>query len=286
MNGVGINLHLSVMISIAGKLCEVRLGMTTRVRCEPGWHWEPRLSDYDLWFVWAGRGSVRIDDEEVTLGPGAVLWMRPGLRYVATQDPEARLGVNAVHFELLDRGRALSAGKWTPPFEAMHTRQVDFVDLALQRVQALTRAAEGRVVAEMLFGAVLADLVRENVTGEAQEAGLERHHREIVERVAAQIRESPGNVPSVAELAKAAGYSVDHFAKIFARVTGESPQLYAINAKIKRARQLLAESSLSVGMIAEALGFRDVFFFSRQFRQRTGLTPTKYRKQLNGAGCV
>jgi len=32
-------------------------------------------------------------------------------------------------------------------------------------------------------------------------------------------------------------------------------------------------------MIAEALGFRDVFFFSRQFRQRTGSTPTAYRRE-------
>ena len=53
---------------------------------------------------------------------------------------------------------------------------------------------------------------------------------------------------------------------------------------MERARLLLAESSLSVGMIAEALGFRDVFFFSRQFRQRTGLTPTAYRKQAGQAG--
>jgi len=269
------------MIEITGKSFGVRLGAMNRVRCEPGWHWEPRLRDYDLWFVWAGRGRMRTDEGEVALGPGVAVWLRPGRRYEAEQDPEARLGVDFVHFELLDRGRAVPAGgRWTPPVEAMHTRHVDFVDAALRRVQTLAREPGGGAVAKALFGAVLADLVREQLAGGGEAAGVEKHHREVVERAAARIRESPGDAPSVAALAREAGYSADHFARTFARVLGEGPQAYVINARMERARQLLAESSLSVGMIAEALGFRDIFFFSRQFRQRTGSTPTAYRRSL------
>jgi len=48
---------------------------------------------------------------------------------------------------------------------------------------------------------------------------------------------------------------------------------YAMN----KARQLLRQSDLSIGQIAEATGYRDVYFFSRQFKFKTGQTPTKYR---------
>jgi transcriptional regulator GlxA family with amidase domain len=111
---------------------------------------------------------------------------------------------------------------------------------------------------------------------------VQKHHHELIERVVARIRESPGDVPTVAELAREAGYGADHFSRVFSKVTGESPQEHVIRAKMERARQLLAESSLSVGMVAEALGFRDVFFFSRQFRQRTGETPSEFRRGLRG----
>jgi AraC-like DNA-binding protein len=36
---------------------------------------------------------------------------------------------------------------------------------------------------------------------------------------------------------------------------------------------------MTVSQIAEALGYSDVYFFSRQFRQRTQMTPTQWRAQ-------
>jgi AraC-like DNA-binding protein len=52
---------------------------------------------------------------------------------------------------------------------------------------------------------------------------------------------------------------------------------FIVEARLNRARQLLLESTLSVSQIADELGYEDVFFFSRQFKERTGRTPTEYR---------
>jgi AraC-like DNA-binding protein/mannose-6-phosphate isomerase-like protein (cupin superfamily) len=286
MNGSGIVLHLSAMLLLSGKRYRVRLASCGRVRCEPGWHlgpeWAPRLRDFDLWFVWAGRGRMVTDAGEVELEPGSVFWMRPGRRYEAEQDAAVRLGVSYVHFELEDeRARALSS-RWVPPFEVMRTRRADLIDAALRRVIELVREPAGEEAAPAWVGAILADLAREQAqgAGATEAAGLAKLHHDLVERVVARIRESPAEAPTVAELAREAGYSPDHFARIFARATGRGPQEYVIDAKMERARRLLAESSLSVGMIAEALGFREVFFFSRQFSQRTGVSPSEYRKAL------
>lgn len=267
----------------------VRLGGMGRVRCEPGWHlgpdWAPRLTDYDLWFVWAGRGRMHVEGSGVDLGPGSVIWMRPGRRYEATQDPGDRLTVNYVHFELQDPQSGRPSVRRIPPVEVMRTRQVDLVDAMLRRVMALVNEPGGRPVAESLFGALLAGLVHEELSEEnsVRLAGIEKHHREVVQKAASRIRESPGDAPPVADLARAAGYNADHFSRIFTKAMGKGPQDYIIQAKMERARQLLAESSLSVGMIAEALGFRDIYFFSRQFHQQTGSTPTAYRKSLDSS---
>jgi AraC-like DNA-binding protein len=254
-----------------------------RVRCEPGWHlgpdWAPRLRDYDLWFVSAGRGRMRTEDGEVALAPGTGVWMRPGRRYEATHEPKTPLVVNFFHFTLERSPRG-----FVPPVEILRTAHPDFVEATLRRILTLRAKpqASAQASAAALFGALLGELVRETLarTAVVTEPGLDQHHREIIQRLAAEIREHPGGARSVAALAQTAGYSVDHFSRVFAKVTGRRPQEWIIEARLARARQLLAETGLTVSQIAEALGFRDVFFFSRQFTQRTGQTPTAYRAAL------
>lgn len=65
--------------------------------------------------------------------------------------------------------------------------------------------------------------------------------------------------------------------RVFKQVTGSLPRDFIIQVRIDRAKQLLRESSLSIGEIADALGYPDVFFFSRQFKNRSGLSPTHFR---------
>ena len=272
-------------MKLAGHTCSLALGAVGRVRCEPGWHlgpeWVRGLRDFDLWFVWAGRGRMKLGQAELALAPGTCVWMRPGHTYEAEQDPVERLGVNFIHFTVHPPGRTLPLSGFEPPFETLRTRQLDLVDAMMKRVIELRGEPAAAGVAAELMGALLMELGREHAAAPGPDApGTDQHHRDVVLRTAAQIRESPGRVAPIAQLARRAGYSVDHFSRVFLKVTGTRPQDYIIRAKVERARQLLSESELTVGMIAEALGFRDIFFFSRQFRQRTGSTPTEFRRGL------
>ena len=60
---------------------DVVLNYMGRLRCDPGWRLDPRwardLRDYDLWYVWAGRGRMVTSDGPIDLHPGRGLWMRP-----------------------------------------------------------------------------------------------------------------------------------------------------------------------------------------------------------------
>lgn len=272
-------------MKLADQSLSLVLGNMGRVRCEPGWHlgpdWVRGLHDYDLWFVWAGRGRMRTGQTELDLVPGTCVWMQPGHPYEAEQDLAAPLGVNYIHFTFQRGGRNLPLSAFDPPFETMRTRQLDLVDTLMRRVIELRPEPDAAGVASELMGALLMELVREHAATPGLEAsGLDQHHRDVILQAAAQIRESPGRAPTIAALARKAGYSVDHFSRVFLKVIRVRPQDYVINAKIERARQLLSESDLTIGMIAEALGFRDIFFFSRQFRQKTGQTPTEFRRGL------
>ena len=255
-----------------------------RVRCEPGWHldaaWAGRLRDYDLWFVWAGRGRMITSDGAIDLRPGLCLWMQPGRHYEASHDPAAPLGVNFFHFEAHQPNPGFS-----PPFEVMNTAHTEFADTVMRRILALHAESNpgAQHSAEAWFAGLLAELTRESEQrpSNSTEAGIDLHHRRVVHRITADIRENPARPHAVAELARAAGYSVDHFSRIFEKINGRRPQEFVIEERLTRARQLLAETGLSVGEIADTLGFSDVYFFSRQFRQRVGTTPSRYRASLS-----
>jgi AraC family transcriptional regulator of arabinose operon len=53
---------------------------------------------------------------------------------------------------------------------------------------------------------------------------------------------------------------------------------FAIRQRVQRAQQLLRGSSMQISEIADALGYVDVYFFSRQFKQATGVSPSTYRR--------
>jgi AraC-like DNA-binding protein len=254
-----------------------------RVRCERAWHldqrWAAGLRDFDLWFVASGRGRMRTSDGEIVLAPGVCIWMRPGRRYEASHDPAAPLVVNCCHFTLRSRGRG-----FVPPVEVMQVADLEFVDVTMRRVIALRAEASAEALhsAETMFGALLWELLREAGARAAAPrlAGIALHHREVIQTVIDEIRENPGRPHLVTRLARRAGYSVDHFSRVFAAMTGRRPRDFVIEARIRRAGQLLAETSLTAGQIAEMLGYHDVFHFSRQFRAKLGRTPTAWRAAI------
>ena len=171
-----------------------------------------------------------------------------------------------------------------PPFEVVRTRQVGFIDALTRRIVELEAEPNADESVEQLMRALIIELDREHRNAPSHEPlATEQHHRQIVLATAAKIRESPAETPSVVELAHAAGYSVDHFSRIFLKIIGLRPQHYIIQAKIERASQLLAESNLTIGAISEVVGFQDIFYFSRQFKQKIGKSPSLYRKMLRAA---
>src|SRR5688572_1339049 len=108
--------------------------------------------------------------------------------------------------------------------------------------------------------------------------GTDLHHRKLVMALASRISESPKDIPPIADLAAEAGYSPDHFARVFKSILGQSPQAFTVQAKINRACQLLTESTLTISQIADALGYEDIYFFSKQFKRKMNVTPTQYRR--------
>ena len=83
----------------------------------------------------------------------------------------------------------------------------------------------------------------------------------------------------IKKLAHLAGLSPNYFNTAFRREYGMPPIRYQLFLRIEEAKRLLTTTSLRIQEISEQLGFRDLFYFSRQFKQFTGISPLHFRQR-------
>jgi AraC-like DNA-binding protein len=103
-----------------------------------------------------------------------------------------------------------------------------------------------------------------------------------VKTVIRELNAHPEQFRTVADLVRRAGYSKTHFFRLFKDLTGQSPQQYLISARVLRAESLLKDTGLSIGRIAEELGYKDIYHFSKQFKAVRGKTPSAVRDEARG----
>ena len=99
----------------------------------------------------------------------------------------------------------------------------------------------------------------------------------VLRRVREYIEAHLGENISLQVLAGIAGKSVHHFARSFKQSEGLTAHEYLVQRRVRRAQELLAYTDLPLSEIALASGFSDQSHCARRFRERVGLTPSRYR---------
>ena len=61
-----------------------------------------------------------------------------------------------------------------------------------------------------------------------------------------------------------------------------SPRDYQLMVRLSKAKELLCETTLRIGKIAERVGFECPYYFGRIFKAKTGMTPGEYRQASSG----
>ncbi len=80
------------------------------------------------------------------------------------------------------------------------------------------------------------------------------------------------------DVARDLGRSESTITRAFRQSMGTSPTEYLLDYRIQQAERLLAGTDLPVGEVAMRTGFSSASYFDLRFRERTGVTPTAFRR--------
>ncbi len=87
-----------------------------------------------------------------------------------------------------------------------------------------------------------------------------------------------GDTLTLSELSRELGYSESHIRHLFRKYSGQTLTKYVNSMRVRRAKELLTSTQMSVTEIADAVGYPDPNYFSSVFRIHTGCSPRDYRR--------
>lgn len=94
---------------------------------------------------------------------------------------------------------------------------------------------------------------------------------------------NPGKMPgTIASYASEIGISENYLSRLVKKYTGRSVGAWIDIVRIQRAKRLLSDTSQPIIDIAAAVGIDDQSYFSRLFKKETSLTPSDFRKKMQG----
>jgi AraC-like DNA-binding protein len=99
----------------------------------------------------------------------------------------------------------------------------------------------------------------------------------LVDVVQSVVGANPQLPVTVADIARAAHITPNHFSLIFRRQTGTTFSDFLAEKRFERATERLQDLTLSISEVALQSGFVDPNYFAKVFHKRTGLSPREWR---------
>ena len=106
------------------------------------------------------------------------------------------------------------------------------------------------------------------------------NENEIIQRAQQYISQNVRNKLSVPLVAKNADVSPSYLTSLFHKHLQISPGEYIRRVKLQESKQMIREGNMNFSQIAQTLQYSTIHHFSRQFKEKFGITPTEYAKSV------
>lgn len=198
----------------------------------------------------------------------------------------------AHQFYSWSKGPSIEPHSWMHVEGSWVQRQIDIsrlpvsAPIELEDESLMTDALEA-LMAEMRMGRESDQTILQNLF-ENWARSVARHIRDVAPahripegllRVQSHLDTHFTSQTPLDDLARIAAMSRSYLCHQFRDYFDSSISEYVIRKRMSAAQRMLFDLSFRPGEIAEAVGYPDIYQFSKQFKKSFGLSPSQYRKQ-------
>lgn len=133
---------------------------------------------------------------------------------------------------------------------------------------------EQRGIVLQILGIIKKDYLEKNMA-----KGLSKEFLDTIAKY--EIKALKNEDIDINSLAKECNFSYEYFIRLFKKHMGASPKQYFNKIKLDYCASLLRYSHLSIEEVTKIVGYTNLPYFFRSFKNQFGLSPLKYRQLYN-----
>jgi AraC-like DNA-binding protein len=237
------------------------------------------LPEFQIIYITKGEGIFSSGDRSYQIKPGCIMLILPGVSHMYRPLPETGWHEYWVGFKGDYFSRLLEEGRFSPEHVFFETGLHN--SLLSIFTQIFDEVRSQRPLYQLKTCALILSLIAEVLTRERRKE--QPNYYEDITAKAKYLMESNAysaiNIPFISEQL---GISTSRLNEIFKTYTSMTPYQYYIHIKIHKAESLLEEEDISVKEAAYKMGFEDQYYFSRLFKNKTGVSPSDWKKYITG----
>lgn len=241
--------------------------------CENGFYTNERFlpNPYFL-YIHKGNGLFIINNIKYYAHKGDLFFCPKGIGNTIIADTETPFLLSGIDFDF-------TASKYNASFEDFegYKPQMNITsnNFALQLINEMIKAVKNHTPYSTEYAN---SLLKSFILFTAQMVKSEQaSSRTNVKELLNFIENNSMRELTAAEIAKNFNYHPSSVNRIVKSMTGLSIRQYQISLRIKKAMDLLIYTNKSITEIASLCGYSNIFYFSRQFYEKTGVYPSSYK---------
>ena len=257
------------------------------------------LESHDFWemiFIDSGQAKVITDNKTCNLKQGEAIFHKPNVAHtIYTEENFANSAIISFEckskalntlankiFTLSDYEKNL-LNKIIAEAKISYNDKLNDVYLTKMNKKAVSPFG-GEQIIKNSIELLIISLLRNDytLTKDREENNVSVNSNKIVDLVKNVLLEKLDNASKVNldDISYRIGFSKSYIKTHFKLATGFSIIKYFINLKIDKAKKLLSQQKYQICEIADLLGFSSVYYFSRQFKLCTDMSPSEYLNSI------
>jgi len=251
---------------------------------------------HDFWeflYVESGTQNVTVNDVSYTLGEGQMIFYAPMSFHEILEKCEAK--VNIVSFESASAAMSYFENRvitLSHDQRSLLTKVMKSGSICFEKAAPET-GVKGMVPKENAtpydfqnlknsLELLLIDLYEASKSNSAEtgRSNYENRDKNIFDEITQFLQKNLYTSLTLGDICRECAVSPFLLKRVCKSQCGMSPMSYFTSLKLGAAKQMICDTDMNFTQISEMLGFSSVHYFSKLFKDKTGVSPSEYAKTV------